>query len=188
MGRPSKLSEAQKAEIIRRVSMGEEQTALADEFGVSKALVSKLVSKPAAERKQRVEAVANQLVTAESSLKALPVDEQADAQRLKDSLLSMSLHLGAAGTHGAAIAHRLSAIAATELQKVDDTEPLAGIPHLKAVSTLMNLAKEAAHIPLNLLAANKDRMKAMDDPPPDPGSVKGLTLEEATRAYQDLIG
>lgn len=159
MGRPSKLTDSQWAEVIRRVSMGESQADLCKEFGVSKAAVSKRVSKPADERKLRVETVANQLLAAETSLKALPVGEQADALRLKDHLRGVSLGLAAAASNGAKVAALFSAIAVTEAQKVDDAEPMSTADRVKSCLMLTAAANEAAKTGLTLLAANKDSAK-----------------------------
>ena len=65
---------------------------------------------------------------------------------------------------GSATAHRLHALANSEVAKVDDAEPMASLDSLRNVGVLTKLANESSHIALNLLAANKDRIKAMDEP------------------------
>ena len=47
---------------------------------------------------------------------------------------------------------------------MDDAEPMASLDSLRNVGVLTKLANESSHIALTLLAANKDRVKAMDDP------------------------
>ena len=193
MGRPSKLAESQWTEIIARVSRGESQSDLAKEYGVSKATVSKRVSKPAEERKQRVEAVANQLVTAETALKALDVSEQTDAMRMRDDLLATSRHILRASTNGAAIASRLSSLAAVEMDKIDDADPGASVGTIKTIGVLMNVAKEASHIPLSLLSANKDWASKVPSDPTTDGQgrpkVPNLTRDpaEATQRYLAFV-
>lgn len=164
MGRPSKLSDAQWERIAERLSRGEKAADLAREYKVSPATISNRVSKSAKERTGRVETVANQLVTAEQALKALSVSEQAQALELKTRLLAISRHIAAAAENGSAVAHRLSALAASTVQKIDDAEPLETVRELKTVSALLRVANEAAHIPMNLLAANKDTAKNLDKP------------------------
>lgn len=196
MGRPSKLTEAQWQEITARLSKGEKASDLAREFKVSKASVSVRVSKLAKNRKEIVESVANQLVSSAKAYGALSVSEQQDALSLGVRLTNTSYHMGGASETGAAIAHRLTRIASTEMDKVDDANPLETLHHLKAVSTLLQVAKDAAHIPLNLLAANKDQIKALQEQEERQrksaggrSSLPALPVDdvEASRVYRDIM-
>ena len=54
-----------------------------------------------------------------------------------------------------ATAHRLAGIAHGLVQKVDDADPMASMEEMRAVAVLAKIGNEAAHIGLNLLAANK---------------------------------
>lgn len=185
MGRKSKLTEAQWAEVERRLLAGEKRDHLAREFKVSGPAISQRVGKKIV----TVKAVANQLVSAEQALRNLPIRDQVQALNLANDLRTTSVHLAGASAKAAAISHRLTSIASTEMEKVDDAEPMGDLARLKSVSTLMNLAKDAAHIPLNLLAANKERMKALGDEPPEvPAAVSGMSASDAARFYQDFIG
>ena len=189
MGRKSKLTPEQWTEIERRLVAGERPSHLAKEFGVNPSQVTRRGGKDGlAQKTQKIKEVAQSLAQAQSQLATLPVSDQYTAMRLAEKLRNVSDNLAAAAEDGSAISRRLTAIARTEVQKVDDVDPMSSIPHLKSVSTLMNLAKEASHIPLNLLAANKDRMKGLEEPPPDAAKpVAGLTAQEAARVYQDFI-
>jgi len=162
MGRPSKLSEKQWLEIERRILAGEKPSELADEFKVSRAAVSRRVSKPA----QAVKEVANQIVAAETALRALPVSQQGLAISLADELRQISAHLAGAARFGAATAHRLSGIAHAKVQEIDDAAPLdeESLGALKGVAVLTRMANDASTIGVNLLAANKDRLKESDKP------------------------
>ncbi len=164
MGRPSKLTPQQWERIAERMSRGERLTDLAREFKVSKASISQRVSKLAQKRTERIEGVANQLVTAETALRSLTVSEQAQALELRTRLMSISQHIAAAADNNSAVAHRLSALAATTVQKIDDAQPLETVKELKTVSALLRVANEAAHIPMNLLAANKEATKNLEKP------------------------
>lgn len=193
MGRKSKLSPEQWGELEKALLEGESVRSQARKFGISEASIRERMRNVG--KTPGVKEVASMLVeanaakhVAQRALSELPLSAQISAQNLAERLISIGHNLAAAADDGSAIARRLSAIAKTEVQKVDDVDPLSTVGHLKSVSTLMNLAKEAAHIPLNLLAANKDRMKGLEEPPPDtPKPVAGLTAQDAARVYQDFI-
>ena len=160
MGRPSKLTDKQWAEIQKRLLAGEKAADLAREFKVSKTRISERFS----ERNGTVKAVANQLVAAEVALRQLPVTEQIAALTLADELKAISKHLAGAAKYGAATAHRLSGIAHAKVQEIDDAAPMDDTSReaLRDVAVLTKLANESATIPMNLLAANKDLAKEIN--------------------------
>lgn len=177
MARPSKLSDKQWDELQRRVLAGEKPADLAREYGVSKTAISVRVSK----RVEGVKAVANQIVDAEQALQRLPISEQLQAVSLAAKLRAISDNLASAAMHGAATAHRLTALANTEVAKVDDADPLSAksLEAMKGVAALTRLANESSTIALNLVAANKERVKSLDEPEAPPPSLNdfygGLT-------------
>lgn len=154
MGRNSKLTAAQWSEISKRLIAGEIASALAREFGVSKALISSRFSK----RTETVKAVANQLFEADRAFSNLNVSERIDAWSIVDDLKAMSMHLAGAGKFGAATAHRLSGIANAKVGEIDDAAPLdqESLVTLKGVAVLSRMANDASEIALNLLKANKE--------------------------------
>jgi len=157
VGRKSKLTDAQWAEVERRLLAGEKRDHLAREFKVSGPAITQRCGK----RLVTVKAVANQLVSAEVSLRKLPIADQVQALNLADELRSISTHLAGAARYGAATAHRLAGIANGKVAEVDDAAPLTaeGVEALKGVAVLTKLANDSAVIGLNLLAANKDSAK-----------------------------
>lgn len=161
MGRRSKLSGAQWAEIERRMLEGESVRALAREYGVGESSIR--------ERKtahvESIKTVANQIVAAERAIMALPISAQISAHNLASKLRAISDNLASAAMHGAATAHRLSALANSEVAKVDDAQPLASVESLKGVAALTKLANDSAAIALNLIAANKETVKQLNDTP-----------------------
>ena len=163
MGRPSKLSESQRLEIERRLTAGEKPADLAREFKVSPATMCRVFAKPVSE----IKAVAQQLVSAEVALRALPVSQQLSALSLAEELRTISTHLAGAARFGAATAHRLAGIANANVAKVDDATPLdeVSMESLKGVAVLTRMANDSATIGLNLLNANKDAVKRSDAPP-----------------------
>ena len=159
MARPSKLSPEQWREIERRSAEGESTASLAKEFGVGRSTISDRVSGVS----DRVRETARQIADAQSALAALPVAQQYTALSLAEKLRNISGSLASAAELGAATAHRLHALANSEVAKVDDAEPMASLDSLRNVGVLTKLANDSSHIALNLLAANKDRVKAAED-------------------------
>lgn len=152
MGRKSKLTPDQWNEIQKRHIDGESLRSLAKEFGVSESSARERISAQSAQ----IKTVANQIVTAERALAQLPVSAQITAQNLASKLRAISDNLASAAQYGAATAHRLSALANSEVAKVDDADPLASAEKLRGVAALTTLANESGKIALNLLAANKE--------------------------------
>lgn len=157
MGRKSKLSENQWAEIGKRLLAGEKASVLARTFKVSPATISERFSKFIG----NVKAVANQIVAAEDALKSLPIAEQISAITLASELRAISMHMAGAAKFGAATAHRLAGIAHGKVQEIDDASPFEAksMESLKGVALLTKLANDAAVIPSNLLSANKEIIK-----------------------------
>ena len=160
MARPSKLSPEQWREVARRHAAGEGVRALAREFGIDESSVRAKVNP----QTPQVRAVAQKLAAAQTELAALPVPQQYAAVSLADKLRNISASLASAAELGSATAHRLHALDNSEVAKVDDAEPLASLHSLRNVGVLTKLANESSHIALNLLAANKERIKALDEP------------------------
>lgn len=155
MGRPSKLSAAKWDELLRRLSAGEQAADLAREFKVSKSAVSKRVAKPA----EHVKSVVNQVLAAESALKALPVSQRNIATDLIDELRQLSLSTTKVAALGMKTAHRLASIANEEVQKVGDVDPLKSAISMKTVEWLGEIVRTHASVGLNLLAANKEAFR-----------------------------
>lgn len=165
MGRKSKLSDKQWEEIGKRLLAGEKAAKLAKEFKVSPATLSERFSKST----EKVKSVANQIVETKDALDALTVSEQISAISLAEQLRSISGHLAGAANYSAATSHRLAGIAHGKVQLIDDAAPLLDAKSkeaLKDVAILQRMANDAANIPLNLLAANKDAVKQVhkEDP------------------------
>lgn len=159
MARPSKLTPDQWKEVERRVIAGDPIRAVARDFGINEAAIRQRVST----QPPRVKMVAEKLAEAQTALAELPVHQQYIAVSLAEKLRNISDNLAAAAQYGAQTAHRLSALANSEVAKVDDAEPLASVENLKGVAALTKLANESATIALNLLSANKDRIKEVED-------------------------
>lgn len=174
MGRPSKLTDKQWSDIIKRSVAGEKNRALAREFGISEASIREKVSTQCAE----IKSVAHQLIATDDALKALPVSAQILALNLADELRATSIHLASAAKYGAMTAHRLSSIAHTQTALIDETAPIdANMPALKSVAALTATANEASKIGLNLLAANKGRVLDPDDEAQDVRRIERVIVD-----------
>lgn len=169
MGRKSKLSEAQWAEVFRRLLEGESRRKLAEEFGLSEASIRQREAKSA--KTPQVQQVARMIVETEVALKSLPIPAQINARNLAAKLRSISDSLASAAELGSRTAHRLQALANSEVGKVDDANPLESVEALKGVSALTRLANDSASIALNLLAANKETVKRLNGEGDEPASA-----------------
>jgi ABC-type transporter Mla subunit MlaD len=169
MGRKSKLTEKQWADIGKRLLDGESARGLATEYGVAESAIRKRFGA----QTKKIKDVANQLVAAETAFSALPISAQISARTLADRLKSISEHLAGAAEFGAATAHRLSGIANAQVAKIDDGDPLnaESVESLKGIAALTKLANESSTIAVNLLAANKETIKEMNKPEADDAAL-----------------
>lgn len=159
MGRKSKLNPTQWAEIERRIIEGESARALAREFGIGESSIRERVSARVAE----IKSVANQIISTERAVMALPISAQITAHTLASKLRTISSNLASAAEYGSATALRLNALANSEVSRVDDAAPMDSLENLRNVGVLTKLANESANIALNLLSSNKDRISKMDE-------------------------
>lgn len=176
MGRRSKLTEAQWAEVERKMLEGIPVRQLARDYGVSEAAIRGRKSAQV----DQIKSVANQIVATERAVMELPISAQIAAHGLAAKLRAISDSLASAALAGAQTAHRLNALANSEVQKVDDAEPLASVENLKGVAALTKLANDSAVIALNLLSANKETVKELNQQEkPIPQRVL-VTVEDAS--------
>lgn len=181
MGRPSKLTPAQWAEVERRLLAGETARALGAEFGLAESAIRKRFGahKSVSAQSAQVRTVAEKLAEANTALAALPPAQRPVAMDLAEKLQNISGSLASAAELGAKTAHRLNALANSEVGKVDDASPLSpeSIAALKGVGVLTKLANDSAHIAVNLLAANKERIAKLDEvPPADAPQTSGVLM------------
>jgi hypothetical protein len=177
MGRPSKLSEKQWSEIGQRLLNGEKAADLAREYGVSKPVISARFSK----RTETVRNVAQQILETEQALTSLPLSEQVQAVTLAGKLRSISMHMADAANYSAATTHRLAGMAHIRTQDIPDGPLTAEAKAvIQDVVALQRSANEASSIPLNLLNANKDAVKLVNqDTPVTPVKVV-IQVEDAS--------
>ena len=85
MGRPSKLSDAQWGEVLRRAAQGETVAALAAKFKVDKGTISRRVS----QQVQNVKALAGRIAEDEAALESMPISQRIATRTLADQLKSI---------------------------------------------------------------------------------------------------
>ena len=173
MGRKSALTDKQWDEIGKALLEGISGRSLAAKYGISEAAIRKKFGAQV----NQIKAVANQLVAAETSFRALPISAQIGARTLADRLISISTHLASAAEYGAATAHRLAGIAHDKSAEVDPSKPLdeAGREVMKDIMAITRTANEAAATGLNLMNANKDAASKLSE---DEQSEKRRTLAD----------
>jgi len=106
-----------------------------------------------------VRLVAEKLADVNAAVDAMPPSQRAVVVELAEILRATSLSLGRAAQLGAQTAHRLHSLANSQVNKVDDADPLKSVEELKGVSALTRLANDSASIAISLLAANKERLR-----------------------------
>ena len=172
MARTSKLTEAQWHDIEKRMLAGEKAAALAKEFGIDRAAITRRITPSV----RNVKTVANQLLSAETALKQLPITQQIATLSLVDELRAISTNLASAGKYGAINANRLSGLANAQLNTVDEEDIESSGVALKMVSILTDMANESSKVPLGLLNANKDQMQRITNP--QNSDLREMTDEE----------
>jgi len=163
-GRPSKLNENQWNEIRKKLLAGERSRDLAKEYGISNSAIRQKFNIQVAE----IKTVANQIVTAEQKLHALPISAQIATLTLVDELRSISMHLSSAARFNAATANRLSSIAHAQVEKVDDVDPMESQETLQAIAALTKMSNDASKLGMELIVASKK------DPLPDDSNAPKL--------------
>ncbi len=182
MARPSKLNEAQWAEIERKhLIEGIPIRTIAKEYNLDPSTLRRRFNphyaraKPNAERaaivKPDLKQIAAEKVASDAEARrvmdkiaTLPYPQQAVVSELAQTLTNISKHLGKAAEYGAATAHRLSAIANAQIEKVDDAEPMKSHVELANAAALTRMANASAEIGIGLLRANKEAIDALNKP------------------------
>ena len=182
MARPSKLTPAQWEEVGRRLLEGEGARSLGREFGVSEAAIRKRfgANQSVSAQSSQVRTVAQKLAEAQTALEILPPAQRVVAIDLAEKLRSISNSLASAADLGAKTAHRLQALANSQVAKVDDADPMKSIGELRDVGVLTKLANESSLIARDLLAANKPAIERLNQERPAAPTIKPGQLSNAT--------
>lgn len=182
MARPSKLTEKQWNEIQRRLMNGDTPGMVAKDFGVGRTTITDRFPAGCRELKE----LANQIVSTDAQFKALPIASQVSVMSLVDDLKAISMHLAGAAKFGSATAHRLAGIANAQVDKIDDADLMASHAILQSVSALTKIANDAAVPGFNLLNANKESIKIINNAPHAPSRTLD-TSKLSSSALRELL-
>jgi len=153
VGRPSKLTDKQWGEIGRRLASGEPTNALAREYKVSKATVSERFSN----KVEQIKTLAEQIVSTDRALAALPVSEQCSVISLVDQMKGIQNDYAVSAANGAKTSAHLTGIAQRKAAKLtDDVET----EDLRTIAALAETANKSLVPASNLIAANKPKEQA----------------------------
>ena len=160
MARPSKLTPMQWETVYSRLMKGEKAADLAREYGMTKGRISQQF----AQRCATVRETAEKLAQVELEVGRMTLTDQIMTRTLADELRAVSNHLVSAAKYGAQVAHRLSGIAASQADLVDDGDPSKSTKELQNIAVLQKIANSSAEVGLKLLGANRELPE--DEPPP----------------------
>jgi len=96
------------------------------------------------------------------------------------------MHLAGAAKFGSATAHRLAGIAHAQVAKIDDADPMESQVVLQGISALTKIANDASQIGVNLLNANKEQIKIVNNLPQTTASTID-TSKLSTTAMRELL-
>jgi hypothetical protein len=161
MARPSSLTDKQKQEILRLSLAGESPYVIAQRTGIPESTVRRNVSAVST----TIKSAANQIVSGEEKIAALPVPAQIIATEYAASLRAMRAELGKAAAIGAKNAARMHALAALALDQASEDPGAIDTESLKVAAGVTKAGNDAAAIALDLMRINKD--SGQDDPPED---------------------
>lgn len=161
MGRKSKLTEKQWAEVEHRLLHGESRRAVARDYGISEAAVREKLSA----RVEQTKAIANQIYTTNQLVKSLPMAQQISAQNLAEEMLAISTNLASAGRNGAIISSRIMQIAVEQSGRINRDDPMESADVLQGIAALTRISNDASTIGMNmakLQAAASDQADAAE--------------------------
>ena len=149
MGRKSKLTPDQWADVDRRLAADEAPSALAREYGVAP---SAMTRRRISQRPEIVAKVAEQLAAAQTALAALPMNQQYTAMSLAEGLRGIARDLTAAAAYGADTARRLKERANVEAARILAATDI-DVSKMSLVAGLTKLANESAASGHSLMAS-----------------------------------
>lgn len=189
MARPSKLTPAQWATIERRLLSGDTARALGREFDVSEGAIRKRFGayQSIGAQSTQVRNAAEKLAEANIAIEALTPAQRPIAVELAEVLRNTSISLGRAAELSAKTSHRLTAIVNAQVSKIDETNPTADAELLNGMHALTKLANGAATIPLGLLSANRDAVKALNEAQPEDELLTPERQKEGLRRIVYLL-
>lgn len=151
MGRPSALTDKQKAEISRRLALGEGMSALAREFKVGLTTMKRNFSDQVTE----IRSIANSLARTELAMESMPFSAQVSIRSLADHLKGITENAAKAADTGMKTANILQSKALKAVQALDEH---ATAEDLRFSDALLTVAGKASLLGTQLMNANKNNV------------------------------
>ena len=119
VGRPSKLTDAQWQDVLRRRLRRESYRSLARDYGVTEAAIRLKIS----QSEKEIKRTAKQVVAVSEQIDAMPPAAQVEVFNIAQCMQEGKQLLISAGMRGARVADRLNAVAVKQMEKVDINNP-----------------------------------------------------------------
>lgn len=155
MGRKSLLTDRQWNEIQQRIIDGEKIRVVAREFKIAESAIRKKLS----ENITQIKSVAQQIVSTERSLSALPASSQLMAQNLAYKLKSISDNLANSSYYHAINSSKLAELANSKLNFIIENGMDRDYDSLREIGLLTSMSNESSKVPISALSLNKDSIK-----------------------------
>jgi lambda repressor-like predicted transcriptional regulator len=164
MGRKSKLTEDQKADIQRRMAAGESCRALAREFGMAESSLRAYFSA----RVVKIQSIAKRLATVEDEAATLPVSAQITVRDLATNMRTTAANLAAITALNTRTAHRLAKLADKSMGKLEDpdADPDGKAAEILNLATYGSLSHNLSRVAVSLVTAGHPP-KAEDETGPN---------------------
>ena len=148
MGRPSKLTDGQREEAIRRAAKGDSVSSIARDMGVHHSQISRIVS----HKVEKITLLATTLANTEVEISHMGRAEQIAVRSMADQMKTTSNNLAQAAVNGSEINSRLSALAVKRLEGItEESTP----EDLKPIAAMVATGNEASKTALALVNANR---------------------------------
>ena len=148
MGRPSKLTEHQREEAIRRAAKGDSVSSIARDMGVHHSQISRIVS----HKVEKITSLATTLANTEVEISRMGRAEQIAVRSMADRMKSIQTSYAETADNGARTAAHLSRLARAKAERLDEN---AETEDLRAVAALAETANKALDPASKMIAANK---------------------------------
>ncbi len=152
MSKSPKFSPMQRMEAESRVYSGESIRQTSRAMGIPESTVRNWC----ANKHNQIKVIADQLVTAERNVRALPAVAQVRVRSMVELMLMMTNSLMAAGASQAQVAERLSTRAAARSVDIDHPDEARAAKALIDVHNLSKTADIAATLPMGIARAHQD--------------------------------
>ena len=157
--KPREISTELQAEIIAALTSGQYTLRqLASKFGIPESTIRLRFSNVAA----RTISAANQMVSANRAINSLPIAAQGAAISLATKLQTMASVLGDAALDSAFVAAKAAAVAKKQAASLDESAEEPDIDRLTNIAGAARIAREAAGLPLQLLAMGMDKVRDIE--------------------------